>query len=316
MNKKVSFRIFMLAVATSLAVFTSCSSRSSKDGSDEEKAKHGDILNGRLSVIVDETLLPIIEEQVDVFQNSYKDSKIELVSAPEVKGINLLLQDRAKTAIMTRKLTASEEEYFKKKSISPKVFQIATDAVVFISNTGRADTSITVENVVKILKGENIGQNYSLILDNVNSSTLRQLKDIGKIEKISGKGLKAMENGEEVLSYVAEHTDGIGIISYDQWLNAKRSFQNKDKIRTLSVQNSLTKEGDNKFYLPNQSTLAEGLYVLSRPVYILNYQPDMGLGVGFSAFLTGDRGQRIMLKADLVPATMPGREIIIRDKVE
>ena len=125
-----------------------------------------------------------------------------------------------------------------------------------------------------------------------------------------------MENGEEVLSYVAEHTDGIGIISYDQWLNAKRSFQNKDKIRTLSVQNSLTKEGDNKFYLPNQSTLAEGLYVLSRPVYILNYQPDMGLGVGFSAFLTGDRGQRIMLKADLVPATMPGREIIIRDKVE
>ena len=46
-----------------------------------------------------------------------------------------------------------------------------------------------------------------------------------------------------------------------------------------------------------------------------NYQPNLGLGIGFSAFLTGDRGQRIVLKSGLVPATMPGREIIIRDDI-
>jgi len=45
----------------------------------------------------------------------------------------------------------------------------------------------------------------------------------------------------------------------------------------------------------------------------LNYQPNLGLGIGFSSFMTGDRGQRIVLKSGLLPATMPGRELIIRD---
>jgi len=48
---------------------------------------------------------------------------------------------------------------------------------------------------------------------------------------------------------------------------------------------------------------------------VLNYQPNLGLGIGFSAFLTGDRGQRIVLRSGLVPATMPGRELIIRDEL-
>lgn len=312
MIRKINFQI-ILSLILFVTVSTSCANRKTAD---EDDAKHGDILKGQLPVIVDETLIPIVKEQVDVFQNSYKDSKIQLIGAPEVKGINLMLQGRAKTAIMTRTLNEVEEDYFKKKSVTPKIFQIATDAVVFVVNDSRPDTSISVESVLRILKGENIGADYSLILDNVNSSTLRQLKEIGKVEKISSQYVKAMENGDEVLSYIAQHTDGIGVVGYNQWLNAKRSFKNIEKIRTLSVQNSLTKVGDGKFYRPNQSNLAAGLYALSRPVYILNYQPDMGLGLGFSAFVTGDRGQRIMLKADLVPATMPGREIIIRDKVE
>jgi len=313
MMRIINFQL-VLSLLLLTATITSCQRK--KDSGDADRQQHGDILKGQLPVVVDETLVPIMKEQIDVFQNSYKESKIELIGAPEVKGINLMLQGRAKTAIMTRKLTEVEEDYFKKKSITPKIFQIATDAVVFVVNASRPDTSVTVESVLKILKGENIGPGQSLIFDNVNSSTLRQLKDIGKLEKISSQYVKALETGDEVLSYVAQHTDGIGVIGYNQWLNAKGSFKDIEKIRTLSVQNSLTKEGDHKFYLPNQSNLAAGLYVLSRPVYILNYQPDMGLGLGFSAFVTGDRGQRIMLKADLVPATMPGREIIIRDKVE
>lgn len=86
-----------------------------------------------------------------------------------------------------------------------------------------------------------------------------------------------------------------------------------EKIRILSVLNDMG--GEQKYVLPSQASLSLDEYPLKRTIYVLNYQPNMGLGIGLSAFLTGDRGQRILLKAGLLPATMPGREIIIRSEV-
>jgi len=46
---------------------------------------------------------------------------------------------------------------------------------------------------------------------------------------------------------------------------------------------------------------------LWREVYILSKEAYTGLGTGFTAFVASERGQRIVLKFGLVPATMPVR---------
>jgi phosphate transport system substrate-binding protein len=49
-----------------------------------------------------------------------------------------------------------------------------------------------------------------------------------------------------------------------------------------------------------------------REVYTINRETFTGLGSGFIAFVAGEKGQRIILRAGMVPATMPVRLIQVK----
>ncbi len=307
MYRMRKYSVILVLFGLCLGLLLSCKDRSkSNKGSD-------DILTGKLPVLVDQTLLPIIKESADVFESSYPNSSLELMARPEIKAVNALLSDSAYVVVLTRKLNSQEDDYFRKRGIQPKIFQMASDAIVLINNRSSADTIISQKNVKSLLEGNLAGQR--MVFDNANSSTLRYLKDYYKLDKIDPKAISAMKDSEDVMKYVGENANAVGVIGYNWYLKAvEKNSQLLDKIRTLSIENVSAGADRAHFYKPSQSTIADGVYPFIRPVYIMNYQPNMGLGLGFSAFLTGDRGQRIILKAGLVPVTMPGREIIIRDE--
>ena len=66
-------------------------------------------------------------------------------------------------------------------------------------------------------------------------------------------------------------------------------------------------------FKPYQAYLALGDYPFSRDVYVIVTDPRQGLPSGLSIFLTTDRGQRIILKSGLVPATQPVRIVTVKD---
>lgn len=307
MYRMRKYSVILVMFSLCVGLLLSCKDRAKSNKGSE------DILTGKLPVLVDQTLLPIIKESADVFESSYPNSSLEIMARPEIKAVNALLSDSAYVIVLTRKLNSQEEDYFKKRGIQPKIFQMASDAVVLINNRNSTDTIMSQNNVKSLLEGNLGGQR--LIFDNANSSTLRFLKDYFKIDKIDPKAVSAMRDSEDVMKYISENANAVGVIGYNWYLKAvEKNSQLLDKIRTLSIENVSAGADKAHFYKPSQSTIADGVYPFIRPVYIMNYQPNMGLGLGFSAFLTGDRGQRIVLKAGLVPVTMPGREIIIRDE--
>ena len=315
MKRKLIYSLAFL----SLLVGASCASKTNSDASnaadaDGAVAAKEDILVGTLNVAVDASLLPLIKEQEEVFLSSYPNSKLNIIALPEIPAINTLLQNKAQVAILTRELTVAENANFKDRSINPRIFPVAIDGIAFVSNVAAADTSITFDSLFKAMRGQDIG-GKTILFDNLNSSSFRQIKEIGKLDKVSGVKVAGKDNAAEVLAEVNNNANVIGVISYNDYLGLVDSFPNINNIRILSLQNTIGDKADGKFYKPSQSTLSTETYPLRRTVYVLNYQPNMGLGIGFSAFLTGDRGQRIVLKSGLLPATMPGREIIIRDKV-
>ncbi|MBB2954210.1 MULTISPECIES: PstS family phosphate ABC transporter substrate-binding protein [Sphingobacterium] len=306
---KNSLKIILFSIFGVL-MLVSCN----RNGKQAPTAPSEDILRGKVNVLVDETLYPIIKEQVDVFQSSYSDATIQLLAKPEIKAINALLADTSNVIILTRKLTAAEGKNFKDRKIVPKEYQIGSDAIALINNVGDADTIITLSDVKSLLNGTLKGK-YKVVFDNANSSTLRFLKEYLSIDKIDPTAISALENNIDVIKYVSENKGSIGIVGFNWILDmTQKKSELLNKIRTLSVENALGAKKDGLFYKPSQSNISLGVYPFTRPIYVLNYQPNMGLGLGFSAFLTGDRGQRIFLKAGLLPATMPGRDIIIREE--
>ncbi|MCA5003967.1 PstS family phosphate ABC transporter substrate-binding protein [Sphingobacterium bovistauri] len=290
---------------TAFIFFISCSNNS------RDENKKDDILSGNISVLVDETLMPIALEQKEVFESSYYNAKIDLVGKPEVQAVNDLIKGDAAMIILSRELTSEERKSFEQRSITPRIYSFAYDAVVLIGSLD-VDSTIKSQDIIDLMSGTNI-RNTKLVIDNPNSSLVRYFREYGKLQKIANTYLEVANDAEGVLSTVAEGNGKIGLLSFNQYLSLERSFLKKDKIRILSVLNDTL--GSPKYVKPSQASLSTGEYPLKRELKVLNYQPNLGLGMGFSAFMTGDRGQRIVLKSGLLPAIMPGREIIIRDNI-
>ena len=265
------------------------------------------ILKGSASIYVDETLTPIIEEQVAVFENKY-EAKINLISKSESETVNSLFNEKGAIAILSRNLTPEELEIFKQRKINPKITPFGTDAVAFVANRNNQDSLIALKDVISFMQGNSVSSIKGLVFDNFNSSTVRYLKSLAGIKTIPEKDVFSFKTNDEVIKHVSENEGMIGVVGVN-WLSQPKPDMQKyvDNVNTLSVKGL---NGDN-YYLPSQNNIAEKKYPLARDLYIINCQGYSGLGMGFASFVGGDIGQRIILKSGLLPVRIPTRKFTI-----
>lgn len=266
------------------------------------------ILKGSATILVDETLTPIIEDQVAVFESNY-DAKINIISKSEAEVVISLLKEKSTIVVLSRNLTVEENKIFEQKKIIPKITKFATDAIALIANKSSNDTLVDLKTVVEFLQGKQNSSIKGLVFDNPNSSTVRYMSNLAGIKGIPEKGVYSFKTNQEVIKFVAENNGMVGIVGVN-WLSQPMPEMHEyvDMVNLLAVK-SLSGGG---YYMPSQNNIAEGKYPLARDLYIINGQGYSGLGMGFASFVSGDIGQRIILKSGLLPVRVPGRKINIR----
>lgn len=239
--------------------------------------------------------------------------KITLVAKSERELLQSFLKDTSGVVVLSRPLDESETKYFEQSKIKPRTTKFATDAIALISNKKDTDTLVALKDVVSFLKGGANSKIKALVFDNPNSSTARYLTQLAKINELPQNGVYSFKSNEEVVKFVSENEGMIGVVGVN-WL-----LQPTENIRKyLTNINVLSVEGLNKnaYFAPTQNNLAEGTYPLARDLFIINCQGSSGLGMGFSSFLAGEIGQRIVLKSGMLPSTMPSRKIMIKSRIK
>ncbi len=299
MNKIKGIFLFLIVI---VAVVLGCK-QSDNANTDKET-----ILKGSTSILVDETLKPIIEDQIEVFQSGYK-ANIALIAKSENEVIKSFLNDSTRIAVLARPLNENEVKFFESLKIKPKTTIIGTDAIAFVSNKNNKDTLIALKDVISFMQGKGQTNIKGLVFDNLNSSTLRYLNEVAGLKSNPSKGIFSFKTNEEVLKYVSENEGMIGVVGLN-WLYRPSSIVSEylKKLNVLSVKGISSEV----YVSPTQNNLAEKTYPLARDLYIVNCQGSSGLGMGFSSFVAGEIGQRIILKSGLLPIRTPGRKIIIR----
>lgn len=273
------------------------------------------ILEGTATFYVDESVFPIIEDELAVFQTEYK-AKINLVAKPESEVVNALLSDKTAVVILSRNLSETEKKSMAIKQINPKVTHFATDAVTFITNKKSKDTLLDLQEAVNLMQGKK-SKIKSLVFENPNSGTVSAMNALAGLEAhTKHEGIYSMNSALEVMKYVSNNPDAIGVIGLNIILQPDPKWQGLvDSIKVMAVRNVKNQKNDINYYKPNQSNLALGLYPLKRDLYMLNFQGYAGLGMGFASFIAGERGQRIVLKSGLLPVRIPSRNITIRKEI-
>lgn len=269
------------------------------------------MLQGETTLLVDETLRPIVEEQVQVFQSNY-DAKMTIISKSEAEIIQFMAQDSSRIAVLPRTLTSEEVKFFNNKKIFPKMTPFAKDGIALITNRSTKDTLITLETLTQLMKGIQIPNFKGLVFDNPNSSTVRFLCDLAQVKNLPQESVFSFKTNKEVFEYVAQHDGMIGVVGINHIFEpAVEIAENLDKINTLNVLNP----EDKKYYAPTQNDIATGQYPLARELFVVDAQGFKGLGSGFSVFVSGEIGQRIVLKSGLVPVRFPTRKIRVRNTI-
>jgi phosphate transport system substrate-binding protein len=263
--------------------------------------------SGNLSLLVDESFADIIGDQIQVFQTDYPDTKFNIIAANENNILPPFLNDSIRTIVLSRRLTTREEEFYKKKSIAIHYSRFAIDGIALIANKESTDSVITAEEVISIMQGNYKGKN--LVFDNAYSSTLRYFKEMAQVTNLPAKGIYTLKTNDDVIKYVADHKNYIGVLGVN-WLLERDDKMTAllAKVKMLGVKNVKGKKGDDAFYKPSQDNLISGIYPFLRNVYIINCEGKEGLGTGFANWLTGSRGQLIVLRSGLGP-----HKIISRD---
>lgn len=268
---------------------------------------------GDITFYADESYAPILEEELEVYKLINSSANITPKYTTETEAIDSLLKQHIHLAVVARRFTQNEKDYIKAKGWSFSEVPLGYDGLSFIINNENTDSCLSVNQVKDILLGKlnqwkdiNPSSKMKEIMvcfDNEGSSATRYASDsILGGKQINSPNIYGVKKSAEVLTFVENHKNAIGIIG-SNWLNDKRDTTNitfKRNIRVVSISKDEKATPQNS-YQPFQYYLLTGDYPFARTVYALMIDPSRGLSWSFGNWMQGPKGQRIILKSNLLP---------------
>ncbi len=271
--------------------------------------------SGYIKIAVDQTLQNVIQQTIDVFEG-LNEAEIEPIYTTEQEAVELLKKDSVRFAVTARRFTEAELAYFHEKTFQPEAVRIAIDGVAVITNPANKDSIISMKDMQRILTGEVTQWNQlfpgsklgkiQVVFDNTNSSIVRYANDSICRDKPLSTELNALELNEEVVEHVAKVPNAMGLIGVNHISDENDStvieFIKKIRVMRVSYEDVATPENSVQ---PYQYYLYNAQYPFRREIFILLNDPRGELPKGFSRFISGDQGQRIIKRTGLLPSTMP-----------
>jgi phosphate transport system substrate-binding protein len=288
---------------------------------------------GVIHIAADEAFAPIVAAEINAFHGLYPKAKIIPHYVTEQDAYRLLMADSVRLVISSRDFTEAERQFFKEKTIRPTSLKIATDAIGIVLHPENQDTLLKFSELKKRLISKDFFWRANsrkgaqaaplIVLDKEGSSNEMNLMQLLGIQpKEIPHRIHYAGGDREVINFVNSHPEAIGFMGVN-WISdsddpLQMRFKSGVKVVALmpdSVEKLLASEPDlhsDGYFQPLQAYLAQGFYPLIRPVMVCSREARSGLGTGFIAWLSSDKGQRVILKAGLLPATMPIRVVKIK----
>lgn len=322
-----------LAMIGSAALLTGLSSCDKKAESTQT--------SGIATIACDASFENILSQEIDVFEYIYPDASVIPYYVDQNAALDSLLSLKTRMAVITRPLTEKELAYLKSEKKIVHQTQIAVDALALIVNPENPTEIMDKKELTDILTGKvtkwsdvvvnkNLGD-IAVVFDHQGSSTVQYMRDSLMNGAEFGPNIYAQKNPEDVFKAVANNKNAIGVIGVS-WITSdmggqemtreemvkavdnpandstsNASFNNKIKVLKVRGNNEVTA------YKPYQYYIYEGLYPLYRQIYLVSTGAPGSISHGFYSFVTGFKGQKIMLMTGVLPKVVHPRMVEISE---
>ncbi len=253
---------------------------------------------GELYAVADEGIFKLITQTADSFMTAYTNSKISIKPVTGREAITKILNGETELAVVCRELNLEEKEFIKKNNIEVQLLKYCLDGIILIVNSQEAYTTIEYQEIKRLLTGES--KLLQPLIPGKNSSVNEYLRQ----KFFAGSEIPAGEiiNSEsEIISRVNGSKGLVGFVSAGALINDSSS------VKPLFLGPEIQSGVRDTYYEPHPGYYVQNLYPLTRTVYILVRELNMGLAKGFATYLTSNKGQEIVLQQKLAPGAVPVR---------
>ena len=274
----------------------------------------GSPTSGRATVYASEDLYPIMELEVQAFQQQYDKASITLLTASPREAIAHIVNDSVKLAVVSRPLNADEAAVVKSHSIQIDTVCVAYDGIAVIANAAASLQHLTVaqlralaDGTTRSLKGVGGATADPVILAFGGKNS--DMRDVVAARIMPGEkyidAVAPCTTTAHAIAFVASHPSTIGFIGLS-WVK-----QLPAGVAVLAIGDPAFKRlpyyDTLEYFPPHPAHLYRNYYPLRRSIYVLSRGIHVNVDKGFLAFLAGREGQSVFTKNGLVPATMPVR---------
>ncbi len=282
---------------------------------------------GTTTMVCDNTFENIMKQEIDVFEYQYPQAHILARYGTQREALDSLMSFKTKTIVIARDLTQKEKDFIKSKNHVVRSSKIAVDAVALIVNPANPVYKLTKKEISEILSGSTRNWNdiepndlgeISVVFDDKASSLATYMRDSLLNGGQFGPNVYAQGSVPAVFKAVMENKNAIGVLGVT-WITSDMSSADlspeqlteqvlsddpvvgatlSDSVKVLSIYN----DAEARAYKPYQEHIFNGTYPLFRQMFMITTGTSGSLASGFYAFVTGDIGQKIIMKTGILPA--------------
>ena len=271
---------------------------------------------GTTRMLVSEAHAALLEKEARAFQRLYAEAHVQVMPATTREAIVALLNDSVGVICIDRALNAEEQSVAQAAELRMTETKIAEDALAVIVHAQNPLENLTLHGLAEIIGGKKTSWhevtdppwrgNIEVALTGRNSGAYELLvQHFLHLENQPSLAFVA-ERQRQVVEYVSTHPRAIGVVSVAALQDSIPS------LRTLALAPTDTTVRQ-PFVKLHQANIYRGWYPLHYPVYTYMTAELGSLASGFTAFVARAPGQKIILDAKLVPATMPVRLVQINE---
>ncbi|KAA0224305.1 hypothetical protein EDS67_23770 [candidate division KSB1 bacterium] len=282
---------------------------------------------GYVSLLVNDSHFRLMQREAEQFHSLYPKGKVELNATSTREAIVHLLNDSVSAIVIDRTFNEEEQQVVDEAQLEVNHLRIAEDALAIVTHQKNPITNISRRSLEMILLRQasdwsEIPESkwfgpieLSLTGRNSGPYELLQRHFFDFKEDLVLTHLAASQN--QVLHYVATHSRAVGIVSLSCLADSvghPAPHDSTTTLRVLAVEGAADSTNAVSFVTLHQAHIYQERYPLHYPVYFYWRPISRSVATGFITFVASGPGQKIILDAGLVPATMPVRLVQLKQQ--
>lgn len=293
-------KVKLIIISLLLLGIFSC--KDENDVADKQSYDLNKINNKEVKLYADLYSKSLLDQFGQLYPNYFPKASINVNYQSDDSIMSAMLKDSIRLVVLMRDPTLYEIDQLKiLHQAKPLYYTFAFNAIALIRDNLSSDTIIDSLSLVNQIKAGN-----NIFVTTIEYVELFQLL-LKKLDIQGNKhSLKTVNSIDELQLYLEKNKSDIGILPFslvsDQY--SKDAKLITSKFRWLGIKNSVK----DTIY-PSQSSIFTKEWPLVIPYTIMYCKLSNEDGVGFVKFLHTKPAARLILKAGLIPYTMPDRDI-------